>query len=122
MCFAAQMFGAGKTMLGRNLVTQLKKADSELQAHLKDFLDAERSRGEDGRKFAEFFSQEVEKFRQAEQLYVDLRGLSDVAAVPGATAKVAGVQMPQSITDVADAIAQVLIEAAREKAPLFVAL
>lgn len=120
MCFAAQMFGAGKTMLGRNLVTQLKKADSELQAHLKDFLDAERSRGEDGRKFAEFFSQEVEKFKQAEQLYVDLRGLSDVAAVPGATAKVAGVQMPQSITDVADAIAQVLIEAAREKAPLFV--
>lgn len=75
-------------------------------------MDAERSRGEDGRKFAEFFSQEVEKFKQAEQLYVDLRGLSDVAAVPGATAKVAGVQMPQSITDVADAIAQV--------APLFV--
>lgn len=32
VCFAAQMFGAGKTMLGRNLVTQLKKADSELQA------------------------------------------------------------------------------------------
>lgn len=119
VCFAAQMFGAGKTMLGRNLVTQLEKADSELQTHLKDFLDEERSRGEDGREFAEFFSQEVEKFKQANQLYVDLRGLSDVAAVPGATATVAGVQMSQS-TDVADAIAKVLMEVAREKAPLFV--
>ena len=53
VCFAAQMFGTGKTMLGRNLVPQLKLAKSDLQAHLKAFLDKEKAKGEDGRKFAQ---------------------------------------------------------------------
>ncbi|CAE7828132.1 unnamed protein product [Symbiodinium sp. CCMP2592] len=120
VCFAAQMFGAGKTMLGRNLVPQLKLAKSDLQAHLKAFLDKEKAKGEDGRKFAAFFSREVETLKQAERLYVDFRGLSDVAAVPVETARVANTKGPQQ-TDVAGGIAEVLMEAAKiTQKPLFV--
>ncbi|CAE7372202.1 unnamed protein product [Symbiodinium microadriaticum] len=120
VCFAAQMFGAGKTMLGRNLVPQLKLAKSDLQAHLKAFLDKEKAKGEDGRKFAAFFIQEVEFFKQATRLYVDLRGISDVAVVSSIVARVANTDMPQQ-TDVAEGIAKVLMEAAKiTQKPLFV--
>ncbi|CAE6956792.1 unnamed protein product [Symbiodinium sp. CCMP2592] len=107
VCFAAQMFGAGKTMLGCSLVSQLQLAESALQAHLKAFLDKEKAKGEDGRTFADFFIQE---------------GISDVAVVLFIVARVANTDMPQQ-TDVAEGIADVLMKAAEiTQKPLFVHL
>lgn len=126
VCFAAQMFGSGKTTLGENFVKQL--SDPGLKKYVEDrFAEKEKTAADDPSGLCELkeyhaaFCTEWELAKRAQTLYVDVGGYTVLGAVPGLVAKIAGVAASVSPEPV-EALAEVVVRraAADKSSPLFV--
>ena len=114
VCFGAQMFGSGKTTLGKNFVSAL--SDHKVMSHIEKRL----SEMQDSPEYVERFRREWDLAKQASMLYVDIADARLFGQIPSLVAAAAGV--PDSVYNgSAQGFADILLRHTSELGtPLFV--
>ena len=107
VCFSAQMFGAGKTTLGKNFLSQINSEAFEVYAHE---MISNRSQNEQKDWVAEW-----QRAKEARQLYVDVHGRHAVHGVLDAIQKKGNIATLQSSEDSVNRFADLVLTIASQE-------